>query len=101
MAHHHLIDGYIISFSADQEGLAWIAETWDDDDEAHAGRSRLSSGPSTNLSFRCPEPHVKMIEYAARISGLGKSAFIRDAVMEKAAKIISIQQAKDAFLAQL
>lgn len=54
-----------------------------------AGRPRLSGEPNANLSFKCPESAAQMIERAARVSGVKKSEFMREAAVEKAARVLA------------
>ncbi|WP_251231091.1 DUF1778 domain-containing protein [Adlercreutzia aquisgranensis] len=54
-----------------------------------AGRPRLSGEPNANLSFKCPESAAQMIGRAARISGVKKSEFMREAAVEKAARVLA------------
>jgi hypothetical protein len=56
------------------------------------GWPRLSSEPNANLSFKCPESDVEMIEEAARRVGFKKSAFMREAAVEKALKVLASQE---------
>ncbi len=53
------------------------------------GRPRLANEATSSLSFKCPESGADMIAQAAKVSGVKKSAFIREASLEKAAKILT------------
>lgn len=53
------------------------------------GRPPLSDEANANLSFKCPASGAELIAAAAQIEGVGKSAFIRAAALEKAARIVS------------
>lgn len=53
------------------------------------GRPRLSASEETeSMSFRCPKSGADLIERAAAACGKKKTAFIRDAALEKAAVIL-------------
>lgn len=54
-----------------------------------AGRPRLSDEPNANMSFKCPESGAELIARAARVSGVKKSEFMRDAAIEKAAHVLA------------
>lgn len=54
-----------------------------------SGRPRLSDEPNANLSFKCPESGADLIARAAEASGVSKSAFVRDAALEKAAAVLA------------
>ena len=51
--------------------------------------AEIAAEPLANMSFKCPESHAEMIAKAAEISGVGKSAFIREAAVEKAVSILA------------
>ncbi len=96
MEKYQLINGFIVP----AEVAGWADEPkgtgWDGCVESQQpGRPRLSGEPNSNLSFKCPESNARLIAYAAKISGTGKSAFMRDAVLEKAARVISMHRAKE------
>lgn len=58
-------------------------------DSRPVGRPRLASSEETaNVSFKCPESSVALIERAAEACGKRKSAFIRDAAIEKAMSVV-------------
>ena len=90
MAKHKLTNGYVL----DDKEIEARAKEWEDGTwkghlvELRVGRPRLSTEPNANLSFKCPQSGAEMIERAAAIQGLKKSAFIRDAALEKAAQIL-------------
>lgn len=53
------------------------------------GRPRLANAEKTeNMSFRCPESGVDLIERAAAACGQKKTVFLREAALEKAAAIL-------------
>lgn len=89
MADYRLIDGFVVPHEVEPEEQ--LAILWEAVLE-QPGRHRLSDETNANLSFKCPESNARIIECAAKVSGLGKSAFIRDAVMEKAARVLSLRQ---------
>ena len=96
MASYQLINGFIIPADVADRANDPKNLDWDSCPESqHPGRPRLSGKPNSNLSFKCPAPNAKMIAYAAKISGTGKSAFMRDAAVEKAARVISMHRAKE------
>ena len=90
MAEYKLTNGYVLS----DEEIEARAKEWEDGTwkgelvELRAGRPRLSAEPNANLSFKCPQSGADMIERAAEISGVKKSAFMREAALEKAARIL-------------
>ena len=91
MAEYKLANGYVLS----DEEIESRAKEWEDGTwkgelvELRAGRPRLSAEPNANLSFKCPQSGADMIEKAAEISGVKKSAFMREAALEKAARILA------------
>lgn len=91
MAEYELTNGYILTDEEiERRAKVWEDETW----EGHlvtirAGRPRLSSEPNANLSFKCPESSAELIARAAKESGVKKSAFMRDAAIEKAVSILA------------
>lgn len=90
MAEYKLANGYVLT----DEEIEARAQEWEDGTwkgelvELRAGRPRLSSEPNANLSFKCPQSGAAMIERAAELSGVKKSAFMREAALEKAARIL-------------
>ena len=90
MAEYKLANGYVLT----DEEIETRAKEWEDGTwkgelvELRAGRPRLSPEPNANLSFKCPQSGADMIEKAAEISGVKKSAFMREAALEKAARIL-------------
>lgn len=91
MTERKLANGYVLS---DEEIESRVRE-WEDGTwkgslvELRVGRPRLSDEPNANLSFKCPESGAQMIEQAAKASGMKKSAFMRDAALEKAALVLA------------
>lgn len=68
----------------------WEDGTWDGHlVTLRAGRPRLSDEPNTNMSFKCPESGAELIARAAKVSGVKKSAFVREAAIEKAVHVLS------------
>ena len=91
MASYKLRNGYVLT----DEEIEQRAAEWERDDieiplvEMRVGRPPLSSEPNANLSFKCPESGAELIAQAARVSGVKKSAFIREAALEKAAQVLA------------
>ena len=91
MAEYKLANGYVLT----DEEIEARAKEWEDGTwkgelvELRVGRPRLSTEPNANLSFKCPQSGAAMIEKAAEISGVKKSAFMREAALEKAARILA------------
>jgi hypothetical protein len=74
----------------EKRATEWENGTWDGHlVTVRVGRPRLSSEANTNLSFKCPESQARMISLAAKASGMKKSAFMRNAAIEKAREILS------------
>lgn len=91
MAEYTLANGYVLD-DAEIEARArqWEDGTWDGHlVEIRAGRPRLSDEPNASISFKCPVSSADMIEKAARAMGVKKSAFIREAALEKAAQVLT------------
>ena len=92
MTEYKLANGYVLS----DEEIEARAQEWDEGTwkgqlvELRVGRPRLSSEPNANLSFKCPQSGADMIAKAAAITGVKKSAFIREAVLEKAARVLAV-----------
>ena len=90
MAEYKLANGYALT----DEEIETRAQEWEDGTwkgqlvELRAGRPRLSNEPNANLSFKCPRSGAEMIERAAELSGVKKSAFMREAALEKAARVL-------------
>ena len=91
MAEYRLSNGCIL----DDAEIEKRAKEWEDGTWAgqlvdlRVGRPRLSAEPNANLSFKCPESGAAMIARAAELSGMKKSAFIREAALEKAARVLA------------
>ncbi len=91
MAQYKLANGYVLT----DEEIEARAREWEDGTwkgelvEIRAGRPRLSDEPNANLSFKCPVSGAQIIEKAATIVGMGKSAFLREAALEKAIQILA------------
>lgn len=96
MEKYQLINGFIIPAEVAKRADEPKSADWEScADGQQPGRPRLSGEPNSNLSFKCPESNARLIAYAAKISGTGKSAFMRDAAVEKAARVISMHRAKE------
>lgn len=91
MAEHKLENGYVLT----DDEIEKRAQEWEDGTwkghlvEMRVGRPRLSEEPNANLSFKCPESGANMIEEAARLLGVKKSAFMREAALEKASRVLA------------
>ncbi len=91
MAQYKLANGYVLT----DEEIETRAREWEDGTwkgelvEIRAGRPRLSDEPNANLSFKCPVSGAQIIEKAATVAGMGKSAFLREAALEKAIRILA------------
>lgn len=88
---YKLPNGYILADEEiEQRVEMWENETWDGSlATIRSGRPRLSDEPNANLSFKCPASSAQLIERAALASGVKKSAFMRNAAIEKAVRILS------------
>ena len=82
---HYLTDEEIETMAKEWEDGTWKGHLV----ELRVGRPRLSDEPNANLSFKCPKSGAEMIEKAAEASGMKKSAFIREASLEKAAHVLA------------
>lgn len=91
MADYELPNGYVLTDGEiERRAKAWEDGTWDGRlVTIRAGRPRLSDEPTANLSFKCPESSAELIARAAEAVGVKKSAFMRDAAIEKAAYILA------------
>lgn len=91
MANYELPNGYILTDEEiERRAREWESGTWKGQlATVRAGRPRLSNEPNANMSFKCPESGAEMIARAAQASGMKKSAFIRDAAIEKAAHVLA------------
>ena len=91
MAQYRLANGYVLT----DEEIEARAREWEDGTwkgelvEIRAGRPRLSDEPNANLSFKCPVSGAQIIEKAAAATGMGKSAFLREAALEKAIRVLA------------
>ena len=92
MAEYKLKNGYGLT----DEEIERRAAEWESDDAEiglvplRVGRPPLSGEPNANLSFKCPESGAELIARAAEVAGVKKSAFIREAALEKAAQVLSL-----------
>lgn len=88
---YKLPNGYILT----DEEIERRAQVWEDGTwegglvTIRSGRPRLSGEPNANLSFKCPESCAQLIARAAAATGVKKSAFMRDAAIEKATRVLS------------
>ena len=91
MTEYRLANGSVLTDEEiEHRAKEWEEGTWEGPlVELRVGRPRLSPEPNANLSFKCPESEACMIAHAAKIAGLSKSAFMRDAALEKAARVIA------------
>ncbi len=91
MAEYKLPNGYILTDDEiERRAKEWEDGTWSEHlVTMRAGRPRLSDEPNANMSFKCPESGAELIARAAQISGVKKSAFMRDAALEKAARVLA------------
>ena len=91
MAQYKLANGYALT----DEEIETRAREWEDGTwrgslvELRVGRPPLSNEPNANLSFKCPQSGADMIARAAEACGMKKSAFMREAILEKAASVLS------------
>ena len=53
------------------------------------GRPRLANEPTATMSFKLPQSLVSYVKRAARVTDQSTSKFIRDAVVEKAQRVLS------------
>ena len=92
MADYKLANGCVLS----DEEIEARAQEWEDGTwkghlvELRAGRPRLSDEPNANLSFKCPQSGADLIAKAAEVVGVKKSAFMREAALEKAASVLGV-----------
>lgn len=88
---YKLPNGYILTDEEIERRVqAWEDGTWEGSlVTLRTGRPRLSDEPNANLSFKCPESCAQLIARAAAATGVKKSAFMRDAAIEKAARVLS------------
>lgn len=81
--------GVITDDEIEKECIKYESGTWEGYlTNLRVGRPRLSNEDNANLSFKCPKTAADLIARAAMKSGVGKSEFIRAAVIEKAEKIL-------------
>ncbi len=91
MAGYELPNDYVLTDEEiERRASEWEKGSW----SGHlitmrTGRPRLSDEPNANLSFKCPESGADLIARAAKVAGVKKSAFMRDAAIEKAMHILS------------
>lgn len=91
MTRYKLPNGYVLTDEEiERRGAAWDSGTWEGKlVTTRVGRPRLSSEPNANMSFKCPESGAELISKAAKMLGVKKSAFMRDAAIEKAARVVA------------
>ncbi len=93
MADYKTTNGYVLTNEEIAKRAAeWDEGTWDGHlVELRVGRPRLSDEPNANLSFKCPESGAELIARAAEKTGVKKSAFMRDAAIEKAVYVLAAE----------
>lgn len=91
MAEYKLANGHVLSDDEiERRAREWEDGTWEGPlVELRVGRPRLADEPNANLSFKCPVSGAAMIERAASLLGVKKSAFMRDAALEKAVHVLA------------
>lgn len=91
MAEYELPNGYILTDEEiERRADAWESGAWGGElVTMRVGRPRLSDEPNANMSFKCPESGADLITRAAAKVGVKKSAFMRDASIEKAVHILA------------
>lgn len=91
MAEYTLENGYVLTDEEiERRAQEWENGTWKGHLVAlRVGRPRLSEEENANLSFKCPKSGAELIAKAAEISGVKKSEFMREAVLEKAIKTLA------------
>ena len=95
----HKASGYKLSngYSLTDEEIEKRAQQWEDGTwegslaTIRVGRPSLSHEPNANISFKCPESGAELIERAAKAAGVKKSAFIREAALEKALRTLAVK----------
>ncbi len=91
MAEYKLANGYVLTDEEIEKNAAqWEEGTWEGGlVTLRVGRPRLSEEENKNISFKCPASAADLIERAAKIQGVKKSEFIRQASLEKAMSVLS------------
>lgn len=91
MTEYELPNGYVLTDDEiERRSKEWEDGTWNGSlVTIRSGRPRLSDEPNANMSFKCPESSAELIARAAQMSGVKKSAFMRDAAIEKAARVLA------------
>ena len=91
---YELADGYVLTEDEiERRATEWENGSWEGTlIKVHAGRPRLSNEPNANLSFKCPVSDAELIKTASHLSGMAKSSFIREAALEKAARVLAEMQ---------
>ncbi len=91
MAEYKLANGYTLSDDEiEKRATQWENESWKSDLIAlRVGRPRLSEEENKNLSFKCPASGAELIARAAKAQGIKKSEFLRNASLEKAARVLA------------
>ena len=90
MSEYILENGYILT---DEEIEARVHEFEEGGWEApgiviKAGRPPLADEPLKNLSFKCPQSIADLIDAACKATGMGKSAFLRQAALVAASNAL-------------
>lgn len=90
MSGYQLADGRVLTDEEiERRASEWDRGTWAGHLRAvRVGRPRLSDEATANLSFKCPASGAELIARAAQATGVKKSAFIRAAALEKAARVL-------------
>ena len=90
MAVYRLANGYELSDEEiEKRAREWEEGTWRGTlVKTRAGRPRHSAEENANLSFKCPISAAALIARAAELSGVKKSAFMREAAVEKALRVL-------------
>lgn len=92
MTSYELENGYVLTDDEiEHRAEQWEKGTWPGHVTAlRVGRPPLSNEPNANLSFKCPASAAELIARAAEVEGVRKSEFMREAVIEKASKVLAL-----------
>ena len=88
---YRLTNGYVLNDEEiEHRAREWEQGTWSGHlVELRVGRPPLANEPNASLSFKCPESSADLIARAAKLAGVKKSAFMRDAAIEKAQRVLA------------
>lgn len=91
MSEYRLANGYVLTDEEiEKRAQQWEEGTWEVSlVELRVGRPRLSDEPNANLSFKCPQSGAEMISEAAKLRGVKRSAFMREAALLAAMKTLA------------